>query len=123
MIFFIFELVIKKPNKTGVMSIVHLSTLCRMYHCCAGSVLPLSPPVLTRGSRWCSSACASWCTAQELGGSHSAASKAPKPHVAPNSHPYLSNPQVGRSLVSVLFCVMGELSEFVLTNKAGVWPF
>lgn len=118
----IFGLVIKKPNKTGVMSVVHLSTLCGMHHCCA-VFCHLSPPLLTHGSRWCNSACASWCTAQEPGGSHSSASKALKPHVTPNSHPYLSNPQVGRLLVSVFFHVMGELSEFVLTNKAGIWPF
>lgn len=76
-----------------------------MHRCCAGSVLPLSPLILTRGSRWSSSACASWCTAQEPGGSHSAASKALKLYVAP---PYLSNPQVGRLLISIFFIVMGR---------------
>jgi len=57
--FTIFGLVIQKPNKTGIMNVVHISTLCRMHHCCIGSVLPLLPLILTHGSRWSSSACAS----------------------------------------------------------------
>ena len=100
----IFGLVIQKPNKTGVVNIVHISTLFRMHHCCAGSVLPLSALILTHGSRRSSSACASWCTAQEPRGSHSAASKALKPYIAPNSHPYHSNLSREIACFSLFLC-------------------
>lgn len=125
----IFALIIQKktPRKTdgsGVMSVVYLCPLCRLYCCYAGSVLPLSPLILSNGSRWSGSTCSSWCTAQESGRSHSAASKALWPSVASNSCYYLSNPQLERWLISIFFHVVGGVSKFVeFLSSASIYPF
>lgn len=94
----------KKTDGSGVMSVVYACPLCRLYCCYAGSVLPLSPLILSNGSRWSGSTCSSWCTAQVSGRSHSAASKALWPSVASNSCYYLSNPQLERWHINIFPC-------------------
>lgn len=122
----IFALIIqkKKTDGSGVMSVVYACPLCRLYCCYAGSVLPLSPLILSNGSRWSGSTCSSWCTAQVSGRSHSAASKALWPSVASNSCYYLSNPQLERWLISIFFHVVGGVSKFIeFLSSASIYPF
>lgn len=114
----------KKTDGSGVMSVVYACPLCRLYCCYAGSVLPLSPLILSNGSRWSGSTCFSWCTAQDSGRSHSAASKALWPSVASNSCYYLSNPQLERWLISIFFHVVGGVSKFIeFLSSASIYPF
>lgn len=115
-IFIIFGLVVHKPKKTGVMNTAHLIALCRMYSCCAWSVLPLSPLILTHGSRWS-------CSAFVL---HGALHRSQEGAILLLPRLWslmfaliliLSNPRVGRlgkKKRAIFFHVMGCVSEFVL---------